>query len=534
MKRNRQLSMQKLQAMLVIVLSFACLPVWANTNIAASVTFSDVGTTISNSAPGDTVIMPPGTAHWSSLMEFRGINLLGSGTNQTIIVDDMDRNANPYPPLILVHGSGTNTMQFGNFQMVGGNNTRNWHGEVVVDAPNPIRIHDLYFNLCNDKVLELDAANLALIDHCYFRLKYAGILIHDVGWGDASWASPPNYGTALMPVVEDCVFTNIDHAGASDNVVDCEWGGRCTFRHNLVYYATFNAHGTESGGRNRGGRLFEVYSNTFIQDPAIAFPSAINLRAGSGVFYGNTCTGFSYFANLNVNRSTERFNPWAAGDGTSPWDDNVGTNYLSGTHSGANGAKYLQVAGANWTINQWVGYSVVNNDWTNNLDMGGWWLTNGCVNYNYSVIISNSANRIFYHVSKDYGFMLFTNGNHFIVNKVNHIIDQPGLGSGDLVKGEQQPWGPDPWNTTTGVASWPHENIEGIFSWNNTLNGVDAGFVSDFPQAQSGREFFNDTPKPGYTPLIYPHPLQNNIGGGGGGGGSASSLQPPARVWVQF
>lgn len=503
----------------------------AATNNALSPALADVRAALNSSVAGDTVVIPPGTARWTSTLEFRGISLVGSGTNQTIIIDDLDRNANPYPPLIMVHGAGTNTMQLGNFQLTGANNTRNWHGEIAVDCAGPIRIHDIYFNLCIDKALCLYGANLALVDHCYFRLKYAGILIRDLGYGDISWATPPNYGTALMPVIEDCVFTNIDHASSMVNTIDCEWGGRCTFRHNMVYYSFFDAHGTESGGRNRGGRAFEVYSNTFIQDPAISFPIAINLRAGSGVFYGNTASGYSYFANVNVNRSTERFNPWAAGDGTSPWDDNAGTNYLNGVHAGANGAKYLQVAGANWSINQWVGYTVVNHDWTNNLDMGGWWITNGNVNFNYSVIISNNANQMFYHISKDYGFMLFTNGNRFTINKVNHIIDQPGLGSGDLVQGEVQPWGPDPVNVVTGVASWPRQNIEGIYSWNNTLNGKDAGFGSDYPHVQEGREFFNGTPKPGYTPLVYPHPLQSGIGYSGGGSGN--SLQPPARVWVQ-
>jgi hypothetical protein len=521
--------------LLAVILFFVCLPAWSRTNIANTVSFTDVQAALAASAPGDTVVMPPGTASWTSLLEFSGISLLGSGTNQTVIIDNMNRDANPYPPLIMIHGAtNAGTMELGHFQLVGGNNTRNWHGEIAVDAPNPIRIHDIYFNLCNDKALALYGANLALVDHCYFRLKYAGILIRDIGWGDASWATPPNYGTSLMPVVEDCVFTNIDHPSSSANAVDCEWGGRCTFRQNMVYFAAFNAHGTESGGRNRGGRAFEVYSNTFIQDPAISFPNAVNLRAGSGVFYGNTATGFSYFGSLNVNRSTQRFNPWGTGDGTSPWDDNAGTNYLSGTHAGPNGTKYLQVAGASWTTNQWVGYTVVNRDWTNNLDMGGWWLTNGCSVFNYSVIISNNANQIFYHISKDYGFMLFTNGNRFVINKVNRIIDQPGLGSGDLVKGEMQPWGPDPWNTVTGVASWPRENIEGIYSWNNTLNGVSAGFGSDYPHLQAGRDYFNNTPKPGYTPLVYPHPLQSGIGyTGGGSGGSTNSLQPPARVWVQ-
>ena len=518
-----------------MILTAASLSAHATTNLASSVSEAAVSAALNISLPGDTVVMPAGTGHWTVPLEIRGVNLVGQGTNQTIIIDDMDRNANPYPPLIMIHGAFTNILDVGNFQLAGGSTTRNWHGEVATDYSGPIRIHDIYFNQLNDKALMLYGANLALVDHCYFNLKFAAILIHDIGYGDASWAAPANYGTALMPVIEDCVFNNTVHTTSANSAVDVESGGRVTFRHNQVLYTYFEVHGTESGGRLRGGRMFEVYSNTFIHDPSVSFPITVNLRAGAGVFYGNTATGYSYFANINVNRATERFNPWRGGDGTSPWDDNVGSNYLSGVHSGPNGATFLQVAGANWTPNQWVGYTVINQDWTNSIDHGGWVEANGFTNINYSVIFSNNANRIFYHVSKDWGWMYFTNGNHFVINRVNHLLDQPGMGSGDLITGELQPWGPDPINTVTGVASWPRENVEGIYSWNNTLNGADAGFGSDYPHAQAGREFFNDTPKPGYTPLVYPHPLQSGTNGyRGSGGGGTNLLQPPARVWVQF
>ena len=505
----------------------------AAVNVAASVNLADVITAVSHSLPGDTVQLPAGTATWTSPLTLNGVSLIGQGTNETVIIDNLNRNNNVNDSLIAIHGGaiGTNVMNVGNFQIKGGNQTRNWHGEIITDVSGPIRFHDLYFNLCYDKNLMLYGANQTLIDHCYFNMCYSGILIRDVGWGDASWASPPNYGTVLVPVIEDCVFTNSIPGSSSDMVVDCEFGGRATFRHNLILNSYFEVHGAESGGRCRGGRVFEVYSNTFAYDPAYPFPYCINLRAGSGVFYGNTCSGTTFFAGVNVNRGTECFLPWGRGDGASSWDDNVGTGYLSGTHAGPSGVNYLKVAGANWNVNQWVGYSVINLDWTNNLNVG-YVIPNGCTNFNYSFIVSNSANQIFYHISKDYGFMSFTNGNRFVINKVNRILDQPGLGSGDMVTGEMQPWGPGPINTALNAAVWPREVVEGIYSWNNTLNGANVGFGSDFPSVQPNRDYFNDTPKPGYTPLIYPHPLQTGTNSPSSPG-TGSSLQPPVRVWVQ-
>lgn len=57
--------------------------------------------------------------------------------------------------------------------------------------------------------------------------------------------------------------------------------------------------------------------------------------------------------------------------------------------------------------------------------------------------------------------------------------------------------------------------LEGLYYWNNTLNGVTITSVkvSEASMAnhlQSGRDFFPNTTKPGYTPFTYPHPLQSS------------------------
>jgi hypothetical protein len=58
---------------------------------------------------------------------------------------------------------------------------------------------------------------------------------------------------------------------------------------------------------------------------------------------------------------------------------------------------------------------------------------------------------------------------------------------------------------------------------------------SPYPGIQQGRDFYNDTPKPGYTPLVYPHPLDINTndssgGNNGGGGNTNSNLLPPFNL----
>jgi hypothetical protein len=99
-------------------------------------------------------------------------------------------------------------------------------------------------------------------------------------------------------------------------------------------------------------------------------------------------------------------------------------------------------------------------------------------------------------------------------------LDQSGRGQGDLISGAN----PTP--------AWPHQAAEPIYAWNNTINGTVSplvvGNAGTPPVVQEGRDFYNctigapkagcltgtvgspagsPTPKAGYTPFTYPHPL---------------------------
>jgi hypothetical protein len=57
--------------------------------------------------------------------------------------------------------------------------------------------------------------------------------------------------------------------------------------------------------------------------------------------------------------------------------------------------------------------------------------------------------------------------------------------------------------------------LEPVYEWNNALNGQDADLnVQDlggksFDHIKEGRDYYNDTPRPGYRPYAYPHPLRS-------------------------
>jgi hypothetical protein len=96
-------------------------------------------------------------------------------------------------------------------------------------------------------------------------------------------------------------------------------------RYNLFNDAGFATHGTESTGRDRSARSYEIYNNTFKYSKGGGF-TAIYLRGGTGVIFNNTMTGFVN-AVLGMNyRSVRSFAPWGQCDGTNSYDANQQSN----------------------------------------------------------------------------------------------------------------------------------------------------------------------------------------------------------------
>jgi hypothetical protein len=247
----------------------------------------------------------------------------------------------------------------------------------------------------------------------------------------------------------------------------------------------------------------EVYCNNFIYPAGIANPNnayfaMMMLRGGSAVVFSNTASGYTLLIAIRNYRNTDTFagayQPYGGANGLNPWDSNGPSLLLQGVHTGPNGASYLQVSGANWATNQWVGYTL--NDTNSGL---------------FSEVVSNNANTMYYIGAGivHNAVMYFNTGDGFTVNQVYATIDQPGRGSGDLCQdnGYDANGNLIVINTTTGTPSWPHQVIEPLYFWGNILNGQPAEAGSPYPTIQEGRDFFNDTPKPGYTPFQYPHPL---------------------------
>jgi hypothetical protein len=317
--------------------------------------------------------------------------------------------------------------------------------------------------------------------------------------GDGSWADFPWYGTEKFVFFEDNYLLNTtgnELNGGSDS----DTGGRSVFRHNHYYDVQIQNHGAES--RVRGERCKEVYNNDFHYSYVHGFMGS---RSGGTIVHDNTFDGVlpsPQGVNLQPYRLFQTFpGPFGGSSGDNAWDvndtepDHSPRLYASGTATGGagNGSTVIDTT-KTWTVNQWAGFSVKR---VSDSTIG--------------TITSNTSNALTIYNRSGKAFIA---GDAYQIHKVLVSLDQPGRGKGDLVVGYYA------------TAAWPNEVLEPCYSWNNiyTPSGAHINFTigAGVPPnlLQSGRDYYNNTPMPGYTPYIYPHPLVT--------GGAVAA--PPAPV----
>jgi hypothetical protein len=100
-----------------------------------------------------------------------------------------------------------------------------------------------------------------------------------------------------------------------------------------------------------------------------------------------------------------------------------------------------------------------------------------------------------------FGSLNFSTGDTFKIYKVSQAIDQPGRARGSLITGD----------LPVKPAGWNDQRTEPCYAWNNVAEGKQVGFGQGDMVIRPGEHYFNNTPMPGYTPYIYPHPLVKGV-----------------------
>jgi hypothetical protein len=235
-------------------------------------------------SPGDTVIVPPGTASWAGDITFSGITLQGPGK-------DAGSPTNITAGKVTVQKHLTEIGKFSGFRFTG-NDEHLVVGFLSVNDKKPVVIGDCYF--FNDQVFYCTVAGSAVFHHCeffsntptqgdYFKVDFFAA-------GDQSWADPHSMGTAdtngdKNVYFEDCLWTNF-----LEVAFDVHDGGRVVARRCRFVDTSIVCHG--GGGGNDTGisgcKHLEVYNCKFVRvSNAFGLNKWVWWRGGTGVFAYN-------------------------------------------------------------------------------------------------------------------------------------------------------------------------------------------------------------------------------------------------------
>ena len=398
----------------IIIIGLVCTNCHANLADSirpASPVLADVQAAINAANPGDTVIVPAGSATWDSDLTInKSVKVIGAGIGKTIV----SRGSGNCAVLMTANGA-----RFSGFEFVSGGMTVRGQGW---------RIDHVRFGSGGGSQTLLaerrgsSGLPTGVIDNCDL-LNTRVIVSSDTILDHEAWREPSAIGTGNAVYVEDCYWTGT----TTPSHVDTNYGGRYVVRYNRMEKSNngvvFEVHSLQ--GNHRASRSWEIYENTIVATGGVWCPALI--RGGTGVVFNNTFSGnFTVFG-----LALDNIRSWA----------NIGYySYPPGVAAGLPSENSL---------------------WDGNTEP-------------YATYEGWPAR------------------------------DQIGRGQ-------------DAWLWTT-QNPFPPQASEPAYFWNNKRAGTGVDllpFLHNNNRRQpkhlvAGRDFYANTPRPGYTPYTYPHPLRND------------------------
>lgn len=330
---------------------------------------------------------------------------------------------------------------------------------------NPIPIFDHCTVTCAQAGVTAVMFNInfcwPLIHHCTFTAGGASEMIHNFsGFADDStgWSQDITPGSASATYIEDCTFTNYD-TGATFlgcTAVGNYDGARVVCRYNVLTYCQLESHGY---GQRVWSRWGEYYYNTFhVPAGTVNQSNMFQLRGGSGVINNNTTVydggspnnGGLGSCDLIVNLP----NITSAARAT-----NVVTLTLQ-----ASGQGFLFSVGDSITVAGTSGFATT-------------------INGTFTVTTVATQTVAFAQVAANESSATSgTVGTYPLAYQI-------GRGKSSNVS--------SPWNKP--------QALDPYYCWSNTFKTGPYSTTSTY--VVDGVDFYSNTPKPGYTPYTYPHPL---------------------------
>jgi hypothetical protein len=450
------------------------------TIVADSTDRDDFVAALNACADGDTLSVPAGDSTWSSGVTIsKPIHIQGAGVGQTII-----------------RHTGTGILAWSN------NITTSIDGfEFFLDHVNNSafvltlrgrenKVSNCKFTGVSRKLVAVRATGgtnnphpTGVVWNCTFismRVIMQGDLASSTtqAFGRRIWADLDEvvgFGLSNTMFFEDCVF---DTAGTKGNITDAEFGGRYVIRYCDITGGSIYNHGITSNGE-RGTRLVEAYNNTLHYEGNDAQDPPIRLRGGAAVIWGNTVTGgWTNWtpATVFIDNELLRYGD-NIGDGNEPLPNGTGT------HSAGTSGTVLTDSSKAWTPGAFVNFTVYN-------------LTDGSLGR----ITANTETTVTVASLSGGAENQWESGDSYKITNGYPLRDMPGRGKDSEFWVWDQPG--------------PAQELDPIYEWDNTRDGVPiSGIVlgnNGGGWIQEGRDVISGTPKPGYAPYTYPHPLRGS------------------------
>jgi uncharacterized Zn-binding protein involved in type VI secretion len=462
---------------------------------AATCSQQDVQAAVDAAADGDTVTVPEGTCTWTTLsagepavlIEGKAITLQGAGIDLTIIDDDTGIGGPE--SMLVVEGAEGKPFRITGFTMqrVRSLDDTDTFLIAVYGTSRSWRIdHNKFIGAAfgsPDASVHVSGYTYGVVDHCTLE-GFGRVTVYGDLWSDAlDWTRPLSLGTGNAVFIEDCSFDSLyEGEPIFSNAIDSVGGSRFVFRHNALVDRYVEAHGINWEGA-RSTFSYEVYDNDFVDGPTAWI--AVSVRGGTGVIYDNRATGFVDGNRINIynDRSCRDDGPEDGicdtgeftCDGSNPLDGNQVED--SGAHTGTDDASTLVMEGKTWETDVWS-HCTIRNETDGSLGT-----ITACTADSVSAELSGGADND------------WDAGDAFTISCGYPCLDQIG-------------------RSTDASAENPHPQLaEPLYEWNNISDGEDFDIIPHDigllhqHHLQEGRDFFNDTPRPGYVPYVYPHPL---------------------------
>lgn len=490
--------------------------VWNSDGSAANVqAIHDASTTID----GDTITIPAGSFVWTTTVNItKAITLSGLTTvnSATGVCNDVSiiRESVTRPPsgairVLTLQVDPTKTflaritglsVTSDSQSLTGGS-----QGPFVITSTTGAPTYKFRWDNCHFYALRWNnlfwnfEGTYGVIDHIVtdtMDSSFMQCLVYNGGapYGDQVFTQNSNHGGPDFIFFEDWWINNTNGSTNTAGGFNAHRGGKYVIRHSYLHNCEILCHWTGSVNRERAGRAMELYNNHYDWSTLTTMDG---ITGGTLVAHHNTFTGAK-----PRGWSLQAFRWFGVGanfggcDGTSGWDINAtepdGSHidghppyiFLQGNATGGSAGTLIDTT-KNWSTNQWKGF-----------------VAKKTSDGKMSLILNNTATVLTLSVYTTQT-AVWAAGDQYTIRKVNKSIDQPGLGQGDLLSG------PSP------TPVWLNQVLEGCYSWNNTY--TDNTTINFAPPQEAdtfileGRDYFSDTPMPGYTPYPYPHPNITNV-----------------------